>query len=125
MWNDSRNGVFDIYAQRLNALGEPQWFTGPDNGIAVCTATDLQRFPVIAADGLGGFVVAWEDWRDPGQSLAYVQRVNSAGAVQWLADGVPVGNVTHSQTSIVIAGDAAGGWLLAWEDDATHLRRRL
>jgi hypothetical protein len=119
VWNDSRNGgEFDIYAQRLNALGQPQWSTGPDNFIAVCTATDLQRFPVIAADGFGGFVVAWEDWRDPGQSLAYIQRVNSAGAVQWSADGVPVGNVNHSQTNITMDGDAAGGWLVAWADDA-------
>ena len=117
VWTDSRNGNNDIYAQRLNSVGTPLWFTGPDNGIAVCTATDIQRFPVIAADGLGGFVVVWEDWREPGHSLAYAQRVNGVGAVQWAADGVPVAHATHGQTSIVMAGDEMGGWLVAWQDD--------
>ena len=117
IWTDSRNGNNDIYAQRLNSLGVPQWFTGPDNGIAVCTAANVQRLPVVAADGTGGFVVAWEDLRNPGQSRAYTQRVNSAGVVQWTADGVPVGDATHAQTAIVIAGDETGGWLLAWKDD--------
>ena len=117
VWTDSRNGNNDIYAQRLNSVGTPLWFTGPDNGIAVCTATDVQRFPVIAADGLGGFVVVWEDWREPGHSLAYAQRVNGVGAVQWAADGAPVAHATHGQTSIVMAGDEKGGWLVAWKDD--------
>src|SRR6476661_6749745 len=44
-WSDYRTGVFgDIYAQRLNAFGLPQWTA---NGVAVCTAADDQSAPVV------------------------------------------------------------------------------
>ena len=41
----------DIYAQRVDADGNPQW--GPDkNGKIICNATDIQDFPVIIDDGV-------------------------------------------------------------------------
>ena len=39
-WRDGRNGVdWDIYAQRVNAAGVPQW---TPNGVALCTAAGDQ-----------------------------------------------------------------------------------
>ncbi|HEY5132577.1 MAG TPA: hypothetical protein VII85_02705, partial [Candidatus Krumholzibacteriaceae bacterium] len=47
-WNDYRGGHNnDIYAQRVNASGAVQWTT---NGIALCTATGLQGYPMIVSD---------------------------------------------------------------------------
>jgi len=55
VWEDNRNGNYDIYAQRLNSNGAPQWTT---NGIAVCTAAYAQQLPVLASDGAAGAIIA-------------------------------------------------------------------
>src|SRR5690349_432103 len=59
-WYDFRNGTADIYAQRVNAAGVPQWTGG---GIALCTAPGDQQIPTVASDGAGGAIVTWYDFR--------------------------------------------------------------
>ncbi|MGI8904937.1 MAG: hypothetical protein ACR2IE_00395, partial [Candidatus Sumerlaeaceae bacterium] len=86
-WHDNRSGIFDIYAQRVNAAGAPQWTA---NGVAVSTAASLQEFPQIAADGAGGAIITGRDARNVGAYDIYAQRVNAAGAPQWTANGVAV-----------------------------------
>jgi hypothetical protein len=53
-WYDNRGGDLDIYAQRLNSAGTPQWTA---DGVALCAATGDQRYPTIASDGAGGAIV--------------------------------------------------------------------
>jgi len=55
-WQDYRTGTnWDIYAQRLDAAGAPQWFTnGVATPVAVCTAPNDQSYPTIVSDGDGG-----------------------------------------------------------------------
>ena len=55
VWEDLRNTSVDIYAQKLNADGVPQWAA---NGINICTSTAAQTSPVICSDGNGGAYVA-------------------------------------------------------------------
>ena len=43
-WHDARSGNYDIYAQRVNASGTPQWAV---NGVAICMATGAQDDPKI------------------------------------------------------------------------------
>ena len=59
-WVDYRNGTADIYAQRVNAAGAPQWTA---DGVALCTAASDQSSPTIVSDGAGGAIVTWEDSR--------------------------------------------------------------
>jgi hypothetical protein len=79
-WKDLRSGSnFDIYAQHVQAAGivDPAW---PTDGRALCTAIDDQDGQVIASDGAGGAVVAWNDGR--GESIdVYASRVVSTGAL--------------------------------------------
>jgi len=83
-WEDYRGGThYDIYAQRVNPSGVPQWTA---NGIAVCTAFDDQYDPAIINDGSGGAIITWEDWRT-GSPDIYAQRVDPAGVPQWAANG--------------------------------------
>lgn len=53
-WRDYRNGSAlanaDIYAQRVNAAGVPQWTA---DGVALCTAANDQGPPTIVSDGAG------------------------------------------------------------------------
>jgi hypothetical protein len=111
-WEDIRSGSADIYAQRLDAAGAPQW---AKDGAAICTALSQQFQQAIAADGKGGAIVAWSDARS-GSFDIYAQRVNAGGAIQWGVDGVVVDGETNSQTDSRIVADGFGGAVLAWMD---------
>jgi hypothetical protein len=43
-WFDRRSGIYDIYAQRLDAAGAVQW---PVNGVVLCAAKGDQADPTI------------------------------------------------------------------------------
>ena len=114
-WQDLRSGTnFNIYAQRVNGTGAPQWIA---NGAAVCTATNDQRSPAIVSDGATGAIVAWYDSRS-GASVddIYAQRISSAGVPQWNIDGMSVCTAADNQQFPAVASDAAGGAFIAWQD---------
>lgn len=84
-WQDDRNpGNPDVYAQRVNATGTPQWAA---NGVAVCANPNSQLGAVIASDGVGGAIIAWADLRNIVAPAIYAQRLNSAGSAQWTVNG--------------------------------------
>ncbi|MFN8179092.1 MAG: FlgD immunoglobulin-like domain containing protein [bacterium] len=113
VWRDFRNGShWDIFAQRVDALGATHWAY---NGVPVCQATNLQDSLAAVADGLGGVVVAWHDFRNGNYDI-YAQRLNSSGAPQWALDGIPVCTAAGDQTSPSLVADGAGGFLVAWQD---------
>ncbi len=112
-FEDSRAGNIDIYAQRINSSGAVQWTTG---GAALCAAANEQDFPVITSDGAAGAIVTWQDRRNGGTYDIYVQRVNSAGVVQWTPDGVALCAAAGNQEFPTITGDGAGGAIVTWED---------
>ena len=112
-WTDSRSGSgFDVYAQRLNAAGVPQWTA---DGVPLGSGTGDQSGSEMLSDGGGGAIVVWQDTRS-GVLDIYAQRVNTAGVVQWAANGAPVCTATAQQTGPRIASDAAGGAIITWND---------
>jgi hypothetical protein len=111
VWQDVRNGDYDIYAQRIDVSGVPKWT--PD-GIPICTAIGNQTQPFIQPDGSGGAVITWQDQRD-GPIHVYAQRVNAAGTVLWGTDGVAVSTVSAASFP-TIASDGGGGAIIAWQD---------
>jgi hypothetical protein len=113
-WQDYRSGSsYDIYAQRVNASGIVQWTV---DGVALCTAANDQRDPVIVPDGAGGATVTWADKRS-GRNNIYAQRVNASGAVQWIVDGVAIcTTAAYPEDFCRIATDCAGGAIAVWED---------
>jgi hypothetical protein len=113
VWQDTRQDtIVDIYAQRISAAGVTLWAGG---GVAVCTATKNQTLPVIAADGLGGALIAWVDERGTDPDV-YAQRLNANGGVLWTANGVAVCTATGAQRSLGIVSDGLSGALLVWQD---------
>ncbi len=112
-WHDSRNGVdADIYAQRLNKDGTIFWST---NGVALCTATGSQSFPVLVSDGGGGAIVTWQDYRSGAYDI-YAQRININGDILWTTDGVPISTEANAQMSPDIIDDGQGGAIITWRD---------
>jgi hypothetical protein len=113
-WTDRRGGGEDIYAQRVDINGTPQWTA---NGVAICTASGAQQNPGMVTDGAGGAILAWQDDRNgTSNSDVYAQRVNNLGVVQWAANGVPVCADVNAQQGAVITSDAALGAIIAWSD---------
>ena len=112
VWEDSRYGERNIYAQRLDSLGAHQW---PDTGVVICAAPGHQYGPVAAPDGAGGAVIAWNDERG-GNSDIYAQRVDGTGATLWATDGVPASTASGYQNDPDIASDGSGGAIIVWND---------
>jgi hypothetical protein len=114
-WQDYRSGNSDIYAQKISAAGAVQWAT---NGVAVCIGPpfSVQAYPEIVSDGAGGAIVTWEDLRGASAYDVYAQRISAAGAVQWTANGVPLGAVYGDQVRPKIVSDGVGGAIVTWQD---------
>ena len=111
-WEDDRSGNADIYAQRIDATGSVQWTA---NGVALCAAVGDQTVPRMTTDGTGGAIVAWQDGR-AGNKDVYAQRITTAGAVQWVADGARICTASNDQTVPVIVSDGTGGAEISWQD---------
>lgn len=110
-WEDKRSSITgDIYAQRLNSSGVPQW--GAD-GIGVCTNSLSQSSPALASNLSGSAIIAWYDTRGGGSDI-YAQRVGAGGS--WLADGLPVCRASGTQSEIKVIRDGAGGAIIVWYD---------
>jgi hypothetical protein len=76
-WEDNRNDDGDIFAQRVPPDGTPSWLT---DGAPVCTAVNLQSYPLIAADGQGNAIITWTDTRT-GDDNVYAQRIQANGSL--------------------------------------------
>lgn len=113
LWNDTRNGNYDIFTQKINAAGTAQW-TANGNAVTLATASQLSIFAVT--DGAGGAIVAWEDYRGGTDADIYAQRVNSLGNTQWTANGTVICNASAHQYVPVAIADGAGGAIIAWPD---------
>jgi hypothetical protein len=112
-WSDARSGTNDIYSQRVSASGVALWTA---NGVAICTATGSQETPTIVADGAGGTIVTWVDYRGGATSDIYAQRISAAGVAQWTNNGMPLCNTTGNQLAPTIISDGAGGAIVTWVD---------
>lgn len=122
VWEDRRDGTYnDVYVQRVNSAGMAQWAT---DGIAIGAAAGHQEKPELTTDGAGGAIIAWEDGRRTDGTQIFLQRVNSAGVVQWTADGVGITNypirfparLTGYARNPHLRADGARGAIVVWED---------
>ena len=117
VWEDQRSSSYpdtDIYAQRVNASGIPQW---TDNGTAICTAADSQYSPKLVSDGAGGAIIVWRDYRSTTDDDISAQRVNASGIAQWTANGTAISTAANDQGRVQLISDGAGGAIIVWDDE--------
>ncbi len=113
-WTDERSGTnADIYAQKINSTGFVQWTA---DGVAISIAPFDQSTHTIISDGSGGAIITWQDNRSGTEDI-YAQKINSAGAVQWTANGVAISTAANSQVDPTIVSDGSGGGIISWYDD--------
>ncbi len=114
-WQDKRNGSdYDIYTQRVNASGIPQWTNG---GLALCQFAGTQSNPKIVSDFAGGAIISWQDKRSGIDYDVYAQYVVSGGTAQWTTGGKLICNASGAQSALDMAADAGmGGTIITWKD---------
>ena len=123
-WDDERSMIgedplgADIYAQRVNASGAFQWTS---NGAALCARPGGQTIPVLAPDGSGGAIVAWQDSRNgTSNNDIFAQRINASGDVQWAENGIAISSAAGDQVIPQIVSDGSGGAIVTWVDGGTY-----
>ncbi|MFZ5515210.1 MAG: T9SS type A sorting domain-containing protein [Candidatus Zhuqueibacterota bacterium] len=112
-WSDTRNGEWDIYAQRYDSSGSAQ---GTNFKVNDDTGSSYQGAPSIAIDGSGNFVIAWEDDRNGYYTDIYAQRYNSSGSAQGTNFKVNDDTGSSYQGAPSIAIDGSGNFVIAWKD---------
>lgn len=108
-WVDKRNNNdYDIYTQRVNALGNTLWNS---NGIPVCVSGGNQSAIELKSIGSNGVVYAWKDGRNPTYSI-YTERFDLNGNSLWAQNGSYISTGINPN----LAEDFKGGVLLTWQD---------
>jgi hypothetical protein len=111
-WQDTRNGNSDIFAQKIDSLGNILW---ANNGVTVVAKTTTQKNPKIISDNAGGAIIVWEDSVNQYYDV-YAQRINNVGVAQWTAGGVAICSAANLQLNPKIEIDALGGAIITWQD---------
>ncbi|GAB4267557.1 MAG: hypothetical protein Kow0092_20960 [Deferrisomatales bacterium] len=117
VWQDRRevltSDLWDVYAQRLGADGEPLW---ADQGVAVAASgSAVERSPEIAPDGAGGAIVVWvQETIDvpPEVTGIYAQRLDPTGTPLWGPGGVRIASA--GRDPLAVAPDGSGGAYVAF-----------
>lgn len=118
-WYDHRAGDYDIYTQRVTAIGG---LVGIANGVAVCTSGTDQTNSDMCSDGKGGVIIVWQDFRSTTSIDIWVQRMTPAVAIRWPVNGVVMNNnVAYDQVNPKLVSDGVGGAMMTWEDSRTGI----
>lgn len=116
VWSDYRHDPdnAEIYVQRINNAGVPQWGANGKRITSSLTQDDLT--PVLCSDGAGGIIVAW-NW-DNGTSdiQSFAQRLNGTGDVQWTANGKQVCTAAGFRGNNILVSDGNNGALIFFID---------
>lgn len=92
-----------------------QWNADPALNMAVCALPQNQFAPVVTAVGNGSVAIAWQDMRRGGNyPHVYIQKLNSAGHLEWEANGTTITMPATSTHSQQVISDGTGGVICAW-----------
>ncbi|MEO0098187.1 MAG: T9SS type A sorting domain-containing protein [candidate division WOR-3 bacterium] len=109
VWQERRNGDFDIYGARVT----PEGIVLDPEGIPISRAGDDQGCPSVAFDGVN-YLVVWEDRRNGEGYDIYGSRVDREGNVLD-PHGFSISGAYHSQTYPKVTFDGTN-YFVVWED---------
>lgn len=111
---EQQQGVWDIWAQRLNSNGAAVWQNG---GIPLFNNPANRLNPKIQSDGKGGGIIVCQDSRNGVDYDIYAQRVSPNGTLRWGNTGLLVCGATGAQINAKIDPDSvSGGVFVSWLD---------
>ena len=117
-WDDSRLSTDEIYAQRIDYLGDIQWNS---SAVRVCNESSDKSYWNIIADGEGGAILSWTDYRYSAGNDIYAQRLNASGTLLWDGRGEKVSGTIYDQSQPAMTGDGSGGAIIAWQDGRRNI----
>jgi hypothetical protein len=115
--------VYRVQRFSFEGTRAPGW---PEAGVVVCGAADNRGGLRMAADGLGGMLLAWYDYRPPttGGEI-YAARVLADGSLApgWTVDGTRVSDATSPSVEYTpdIAPDGSGGAYVVWQSQMSYV----
>jgi hypothetical protein len=112
-WEDYRNGNADIYAQRFNSSGAA---AGVNFRVNIHPPLAGQIRPAVAKGPGGGFLAAWEDYRNSAYPDIYARVYDSAGTAAEDDFKANYENNTNAQYNPTIAMDSSGNFVISWID---------
>ena len=116
VWYSDQNNNADIYAQKvIGSQTDP--IAWPENGQAICTASDVQTGVRLSVDNQGGAYFAWQDDRNGGSNAdVYLQHIDSNNNTTLIEDGLVISDEILIQKSPVVRTDQSGNAFIIWED---------
>jgi hypothetical protein len=113
--DDQRDGAPDIYAQRLNPSGVPQWQA---NGLPISTDAGAQRAFALLSGGSIGMIIAWVSAPDLMSQLwdIHARCVSPSGAIEWTATAVSGRTNGGNGSCYRACADDAGGVTISWHE---------
>ena len=117
VWQDQRNGDYDIYMQRINSDGTVLW---AEDGLPLCETVGDQARPALVSNSDGGAIIVWTDYRD-GYLDYYAQKIDSNGVKMWVPDGARFCSSGSTYFTVNLdaslpKADCLGGIIVMWAD---------
>jgi hypothetical protein len=105
------NGT-NMYAQKISSTGTALWGA---NGLAITNTIGSHEQSSSAVDNAGNLFIAWKNYS---KDSLLIQKINSAGAVQWTQGGVKLVDVWGSNAYLPkVVADNNGGAIVIWDDN--------
>ncbi|NUO20415.1 T9SS type A sorting domain-containing protein [bacterium] len=105
--------TYDVRAVLLTPAGENLW-SAQGRRITPDDAAVVRH--QLSADGAGGFLLAYEDFRNGFQTKAYVARFDADGLPVWEGTERLTSSYNGDQNFISLTYDGSGGAWIVWED---------
>jgi len=109
VWQDQRDGVYDIYGSRVAQDGNVL----DPAGIQISGATDEQSRPSIDFDGTN-YLVVWDDYRSGSENDIYATFIDTSGNVLNPA-GITISSAADNQYMPSVSFDGTN-YLVTWYD---------
>ncbi len=133
VWVRQRHPVGDppgsqVMAQHIDSGGSPMWTAG---GVTLVDSSEVggsdyawrmyEVIPAITADGMGGAVAAWNDWRNEpgtgGNDDIFAQKIDASGHAAWTEGGISVWQYNAgSQRRPRVTSTGMGSSLVVFQD---------
>jgi len=114
VWDDCRDGIKKIYAQKYNQYGESLW---AEHGIQICGDDPRLSSPqCICATPNHGFIIAWLHHQIDTDGNIKAQKIDVNGNILWNPDGVDVCTAEGWESDVRIVSDGVGGAIFVWVD---------
>jgi hypothetical protein len=112
-WFDNAAGSYDVYCQRLDAAGVPQFAAA---GLLVSDhpqSTSLVDWDLVA-DAAGNAVLVFTDTRDGGDLDVFAYKLAPTGAMLWGADGVQLSSNADYEPAPRVCRASDGDFVFVW-----------